>query len=161
MNKYVKIALDNMEIIIASIFIVITTSIVLVNVFLRYFMHTGLYWSEEVATSCFVWCVFIGSAGAYRNHAHLGVDLVVKKLPKIPRMIVEIIVDLILIVLNAYILYLSVIFVSHSYVKPTAVLGVSSAWVSSSLIVSFGLTTIYAIKDLIQLIVNIKKGEEV
>ena len=34
---------------------------------------------------------------------------------------------------------------SRSYIKPTAVLGVSSAWVSSALIVGFCLTTIYSV----------------
>ena len=57
MNKTVKFILGHFEEILASIFIVITTSLVLVNVFLRYFMRTGLYWTEEVTTSCFVWCV--------------------------------------------------------------------------------------------------------
>lgn len=159
MKKYAKLILDNFELIIASIFITITTGLVLMNVFLRYFMNTGIYWSEEVATTCFVWCVFVGSAAAYKNGAHLGVDVLVKKLPRIPSAIVKILVDLCLIAVNGYILYLSVIFVSTSYMKPTAVLAVSSAWVSSSLIVGFGLTTIYSIRDLIVDIKKIKRGE--
>ena len=39
MNKTVKFILGHFEEILASIFIVITTSLVLVNVFLRYFME--------------------------------------------------------------------------------------------------------------------------
>ena len=109
---------------------------------------------------CFVWCIFVGSASAYKNGAHLGVDLLVKKLPKVPRAIVKIIVDILLILINGYILYLSIKFVSTSYQKPTAVLAISSAWVSSSLIVGFGLTTIYAIRDLIKDIMKTVKGEE-
>ena len=160
MKKYAKLFLDNFELIFASLCVSVTTILVLVNVFLRYFMNTGIYWSEEVATMCFVWCIFVGSAAAYKNGAHLGVDLLVKKLPKIPRAIVKILVDILLIAINGYILYLSVKFVSTSYQKPTAVLAISSAWVSSSLIVGFGLTTVYAIRDLIRDIVKTVKGEE-
>ena len=160
MKKYAKLFLNNFELIFASLCVTTTTLLVLMNVFLRYFMNTGIYWSEEVATMCFVWCIFVGSASAYKNGAHLGVDLLVKKLPKIPRAIVKIIVDILLIAINGYILYLSVKFVSTSYQKPTAVLAISSAWVSSSLIVGFGLTTIYAIRDLIRDIVKTVKGEE-
>ena len=160
MKKYAKLFLNNFELIFASLCVTATTLLVLMNVFLRYFMNTGIYWSEEVATMCFVWCIFVGSASAYKNGAHLGVDLLVKKLPKIPRAIVKIIVDILLIAINGYILYLSVKFVSTSYMKPTAVLAISSAWVSSSLIVGFGLTTIYAIRDLIRDIVKTVKGEE-
>ncbi len=160
MKRYAKLFLDNFELIFASICVSVTTILVLVNVFLRYFMNTGIYWSEEVATMCFVWCIFVGSAAAYKNGAHLGVDLVIKKLPKGPRAIVKILVDILLILINGYILYLSVKFVSTSYQKPTAVLAISSAWVSSSLIVGFGLTTVYAIRDLIKDIVKTVKGEE-
>ena len=160
MKKYAKLFLNNFELIFASLCVTATTLLVLMNVFLRYFMNTGIYWSEEVATMCFVWCIFVGSASAYKNGAHLGVDLLVKKLPKIPRAIVKILVDILLIAINGYILYLSIKFVSTSYQKPTAVLAISSAWVSSSLIVGFGLTTIYAIRDLIRDIVKTVKGEE-
>ena len=160
MKKYVKLFLNNFELIFASLCVTTTTLLVLMNVFLRYFMNTGIYWSEEVATMCFVWCIFVGSASAYKNGAHLGVDLLVKKLPKGPRAVVKILVDILLILINGYILYLSVKFVSTSYQKPTAVLAISSAWVSSSLIVGFGLTTIYAFRDMVVDVIKTVKGEE-
>ena len=160
MKKYVKLFLNNFELIFASLCVTTTTLLVLMNVFLRYFMNTGIYWSEEVATMCFVWCIFVGSASAYKNGAHLGVDLLVRKLPKVPRAIVKILVDILLILINGYILYLSIKFVSTSYQKPTAVLAISSAWVSSSLIVGFGLTTVYAIRDMVVDIIKTVKGEE-
>ena len=160
MKKYVKLFLNNFELIFASLCVTTTTLLVLMNVFLRYFMNTGIYWSEEVATMCFVWCIFVGSASAYKNGAHLGVDLLVRKLPKVPRAIVKILVDILLILINGYILYLSIKFVSTSYQKPTAVLAISSAWVSSSLIVGFGLTTIYAIRDMVVDVIKTMKGEE-
>ena len=160
MKKYVKLFLNNFELIFASLCVTTTTLLVLMNVFLRYFMNTGIYWSEEVATMCFVWCIFVGSASAYKNGAHLGGDLLVRKLPKVPRAIVKILVDILLILINGYILYLSIKFVSTSYQKPTAVLAISSAWVSSSLIVGFGLTTIYAIRDMVVDVIKTVKGEE-
>ena len=160
MKKYAKLFLNNFELIFASLCVTTTTLLVLMNVFLRYFMNTGIYWSEEVATMCFVWCIFVGSASAYKNGAHLGVDLLVRKLPKVPRAIVKILVDILLILINGYILYLSIKFVSTSYQKPTAVLAISSAWVSSSLIVGFGLTTVYAIRDLVVDVMKTVKGEE-
>lgn len=160
MKNKAKFLLNNFELIFASICVSLSTILVLVNVFLRYFLKTGIYWSEEVCTMSFVWCVFIGSAAAYKNGAHLGVDLVVKKLPKVIRAVVKILVDIILIAINGYILYLSIIFVSTSYAKPTAVLAISSAWVSSSLIAGFGLTTVYAVRDLITDVLKLVRKEE-
>lgn len=161
MKKIVKFLLEYFEEILASIFIIITTALVLVNIFFRYFLHSGIYWTEEVSTSCFVWSVFLGSASAYKRGMHLGVDILVNKLPGLPRKMVKLAVNIILVVINGVLFYLSCKFVSLSYIKPTAVLGVSSAWVSSSLIVGFGLTTLYSIMHLIAFVKKIRKGEEV
>ena len=149
MNKTVKFIWEHFEEVLAGAFIVVTTVLVLVNVFLRYFMNTGLYWSEEVVTSCFVWSVFLGAASAYKRGTHLGVDILVEKLPAGARNVVRLLVQLVRLFTNAYLLYLSIVFVGLSYIKPTAVLGVSSAWVSSSLIVGFGLMTLYSLMHLI------------
>lgn len=148
MKKFIH---ENPEEFIAAILIVVTTSLVLLNVFFRYFLNSGIYWSEEVATTCFVWSVFVGAAGAYRNGAQLGIDLLVNKLPASASRAVKLIVQCILLLINAYVLYLSIIYVQHTYTIATSVLAVSSAWVSSSLIVGFGLTTVYSLMHLVNM----------
>lgn len=70
-QSYFKKIISNLEEIIASGFIIVTTVLVIINVFLRYFMDTGLYWSEEVATGCFVWAVFIGAVAGYKRGKHM------------------------------------------------------------------------------------------
>ncbi|WP_078412507.1 TRAP transporter small permease [Priestia abyssalis] len=62
--------------------------IVLGNVILRYVFHSGLAWSEEVARFLFIWMVFLGAIGALKDNQHLGVDLLVEKLPLKVRKIV-------------------------------------------------------------------------
>lgn len=149
MKKFIR---QNPEEAIAALLIVITTVLVLINVFFRYFLNKGIYWSEEVATSCFVWAIFIGGAGAYRNGTQLGIDLLVNMLPTVLQRVVKIIVQLILFLVNAYILYLACIYVDKTHKIATSVLGVSSAFISSSLIVGFGLTTLYTIYHLVLMI---------
>lgn len=155
--KKLKYIVCNLEECLACIFIVITTLLVLLNVFLRYFMKTGLYWTEEVSTSCFVWSVFLGAASGYKRGMHIGVDILVNKLPVFLRNLVKILVNLILAATNGYLFYLSIVFIRMSYIKPTAVLGISSAWVSSALVVGFGLTTVYSIRYLITDLIKIVK----
>jgi len=155
MKRFIR---ENPEEFIASVLIVITTLLVLLNVFVRYFLNSGIYWSEEVATSCFVWSIFVGAAGAYRTGAMLGIDLLVNKIPAGPQKVVKIIVQFILLVINAYILYLSIIYIGKTKAIATSVLGVSSAWVSLSLVVGFGLTTLYTLIHLIQMFTGRDKG---
>ncbi len=144
-QSYFKKIISNLEEIIASGFIIVTTILVIINVFLRYFMDTGLYWSEEVATGCFVWAVFIGAVAGYKRGKHIGVDILVILLSAKIQKIVVVIVDIVLVLLNGYMTYLAAIFISLSYIKPTPVLGVSSAYISSALLVSFALVTIYSV----------------
>lgn len=62
--------------------------IVLGNVILRYVFHSGIAWSEEVARFLFIWMVFLGAIGALKDNQHLGVDLLVERLPLKVRKIV-------------------------------------------------------------------------
>jgi len=145
-----KKIISNLEEIIASGFIILTTILVVINVFMRYFLRSGLYWSEEVATGSFVWAVFIGAVAGYKRGKHIGVDILVNLLPEKTQKVVVIIVDMVLVFLNGYMTYLAVIFISLSYIKPTPVLGISSAYISSALLVSFALVTIYSVIFLVK-----------
>jgi TRAP-type C4-dicarboxylate transport system permease small subunit len=157
MPQLLKKVLSTFELILASTCIIITTSLVMLNVIMRYFFKTGIYWTEEVATACFVWSVFIGAAAGYKHKAHVGVDMLVNLCPPILKKIIIIVVDLVLLLINGYITYIAVIYLSLSYKKPTPVLGISTAYISSSILVSFALMTIYAVYFLIQ---DIRKHTE-
>jgi TRAP-type C4-dicarboxylate transport system permease small subunit len=51
------------------------------NVVLRYAFNSGISISEELSRWAFVWLVFVGAVVALRDHAHLGMDSVVSRLP--------------------------------------------------------------------------------
>ncbi len=55
------------------------------NVVLRYLFNSGIAVSEEVSRWLFVWMVFLGAIVGLREHAHLGVDTLVKMLPPLGR----------------------------------------------------------------------------
>ncbi|WP_421682758.1 TRAP transporter small permease [Stutzerimonas urumqiensis] len=55
------------------------------NVVLRYAFNSGISVSEELSRWCFVWMVFLGALIALREHAHLGLDTLVRRLPPIGR----------------------------------------------------------------------------
>jgi TRAP-type C4-dicarboxylate transport system permease small subunit len=51
------------------------------NVVLRYGFNSGITASEELSRWLFVWMTFLGAVVAVRNHAHLGTDTLVSRLP--------------------------------------------------------------------------------
>ena len=124
---------------------IVTILLVIVNVITRKLFNYIIIWSEEIATSCFVYSVFIGAAYAYRKHQHVGVDLLVERLPAGARRVVHLIT-------NAHITVLSVQFIQSSWIKRMPITKLPSSVVSTALVIGFGLMTIYSlvffVKDL-------------
>lgn len=50
------------------------------NVVLRYAFNSGITVSEELSRFFFVWMTFLGAAIGLREHAHLGVDTLVRRM---------------------------------------------------------------------------------
>ena len=67
----------------AAIAICLAVMVVLVfgNVVLRYAFNSGIATSEELSRWLLVWLTFLGAIVALRQHAHLGVDMLVRVLP--------------------------------------------------------------------------------
>jgi len=57
------------------------------NVVLRYVFNSGIAMSEELSRWLFVWMVFLGAIVGMREHAHLGMDTLIKTLPSVGRRI--------------------------------------------------------------------------
>ena len=52
------------------------------NVVLRYLFDSGITVSEELSRWIFIWVTFLGAIVAMREHAHLGTDALVSRLPR-------------------------------------------------------------------------------
>ncbi len=50
------------------------------QVFFRYVLNHSLFWSEEVGRILLVWITFLGATAAYRKKAHVGIDVMVRRL---------------------------------------------------------------------------------
>ena len=144
-KKTGKYILQNFEGIIASLLFCVTLALVMLNVIMRYVFKTGIPWSEEFATGCFVWTAFVGAAACYKHRAHVGVDILVNRLPRSPQNIVKIIIDILMAVLCGIFFILSIKYIMRSARKPTPILGISSAYFSFSLVVSFLDMTIWSV----------------
>ncbi|WP_418160506.1 TRAP transporter small permease [Benzoatithermus flavus] len=64
-----------------AVFLAVMVVLVFGNVLLRYAFNTGITTSEELSRLLFVWLTFLGAIVAMREHGHLGVDVLVKRLP--------------------------------------------------------------------------------
>ena len=55
------------------------------NVVLRYGFNSGITESEELSRFLFVWLTFVGAILGVRENAHLGVEFLVRRLPRLGR----------------------------------------------------------------------------
>lgn len=80
MNRMIDGLCKGLEGLIA---LALATMVVLVfgNVVLRYGFNTGITVSEELSRWLFIWATFLGAVVALRERGHLGVDMVVARLP--------------------------------------------------------------------------------
>ncbi|RST54540.1 TRAP transporter small permease [Variovorax sp. MHTC-1] len=66
---------------VIALFLAIMVVLVFGNVVLRYGFNSGITVSEEVSRWLFVWLTFLGAIVALKEHAHLGTDMLVSRLP--------------------------------------------------------------------------------
>ena len=132
------------ELYIGSIFLSITTVLVIMNVYTRYFLKFTYHWVDEIAVGAFVWVIFLGFANAYRNNDLIGVEVLMKLLPKKGRMIVDFITHIIVSILSGAMLFFSYKYVIGS-TKITAALEFSYKYINASIIVAFALITFYSL----------------
>lgn len=161
MFSFNKIA-HNIEEILCGSFLLTMITLVISNVILRYLFGTSISWSEEVATICFVWCVFLGASATYKHKMDMGIDVLVSKAPPALEKTIRLATRLFLLALNGYLFYIAIVFTLIAWGKPTAVLGVSSAVFNSALIVSFGLISWHSLRFLVDDLITLKadQGEE-
>ena len=163
----IKTILKNLDAIITSITLLLCVVLVNANVIMRYFFNNPIRWSEEVVTSLFVWTVFIGSAYAYRNHSHLGVDVLVKMFPEKVRKVVdfiiavlEMLVLIMLTVISAQYVY-HLLFSRSGAFKPvmTDMLRIPKFYTAVAVPLGFGVSAYHSIRFMIQRIMVMMRKE--
>ncbi len=151
-KNLLKKILTNLDAIITASTLTVCVILVNVNVIMRYVAKSPIQWCEEVVTSLFVWTVFIGSAYAYRKHAHLGVDIVVNRLNGKARTVVEWTMSIIELAVLIMLTIISSQYVYHllfirGHFKPTLtdLLRIPKAYTGIAVPIGFGLSAIYSI----------------
>lgn len=139
------------------------------NVVLRYAFNSGITWSEELSRFFFIWLTFLGAVGALRDHQHLGMDALVKRLPHKLKKATFIFRSAIVIFLLYLVLEGTYKLVLLNLDSPSPALGLDLAWVyvigifASAAMIIFVLSHIYRLLRLnadIEKFMEIKGSEE-
>ncbi|MCC8190450.1 MAG: TRAP transporter small permease [Planctomycetes bacterium] len=96
MAPFVRFCTRTLEAFAATILFVLTI-MVFINVVLRYGFNSSITITEELGRYLFVWLVFAGAILAAGSDTHVRVDLLTRLLPRMPRDVLAIICDAIMI----------------------------------------------------------------
>jgi TRAP-type transport system small permease protein len=137
MNRIVEgyFRLLKVIIVLCLVFMVI---LVFGNVFLRYAFNLGITVSEEVSRLLFVWLTFLGAIVAFREHNHLGVDMLVRALPAAGKKIC-------LIVSQLLMLYATWLLLQGSWQQTLINLGVASPGAGFSMGLVYGVGVVFSV----------------
>jgi TRAP-type C4-dicarboxylate transport system permease small subunit len=99
------------------------------NVVLRYAFNSGILVSEEMSRYCFIWLTYIGAMIAMREREHLGVDTLVKHLPRAGKKLCLFVSEALMLLVN--VLFFIGTFKMHELqvTNVSPVVGISMIWV--------------------------------
>ena len=103
-------------------------AVVSVQVALRYLLNTSLDWSDEVSRLLFVWAIFLAIPLGIREGAHVGIDLLVGRLPVSVRRALGLAMSLAATVLMAVLFYETIAVARETWDENLPTLDMSTGW---------------------------------
>ncbi len=134
--------------VLLALFLVGMVVLVFGNVVLRYAFNSGLTISEELSRIFFVWIIFLGATVALAEHGHIGIDFVVKNMPRPVAKVMAVLGSL--IVLGCCVLMLS-----GSYTQSVINLTVVTPVLNWSMTVYYGAGLFFAVVSIVIVLVDI------
>lgn len=128
----------------------VTVVAVTAQVIFRYGVQASLTWSEEVARYSFIWGIFIGTSVAARRSQHIGVDALVKVMPRVLQRALRIANLLFCVAFFLLFGYVSILLVQNAVPQKSSSLEISIAWVYASAVLGAALTVLHLSNALLQ-----------
>ena len=131
--------------------LIAVTLVVGLAVFTRYVLNNPLQWTEETARYLLIWLTMIASSVAIKQRAHIRLETLVVKMPKLAATIIEIVLFAIIIVLVGFLARASYQFlVTQSRIRYSASIGIPMFWPHLILPIGFSLMVFQAVFILLE-----------
>lgn len=85
--------------------LIAATAVMMHGVSQRYFFGQPTIWQTEMSIYLLMFVAFVGGAYGLKHHAHVGVDLLVDRLPERPRLVVRIVTAVLALAVSLAVLY--------------------------------------------------------
>jgi TRAP-type C4-dicarboxylate transport system permease small subunit len=141
---------DNAERWMLLVFYVVIVLTIGVEVIRRFALSYSSNWGEEVARYAFIYLAWIGAASAIKDRAHIRIDVILNFLPRIGKLAIYILGDLVMLIISMLAFYYSMetLLTSIKFGSVTHGLGVSQAWFLAAVPVGFSLMLLRLLQSL-------------
>ena len=109
MKKAIGFLDQHLEECLAGIALIVMTSLVFLQVVMRYVFQSPFSWSDEIAVYCLIGFIYLGAAWAIRDRSHIRVLNVLRGLSPRWRTPLIIVSELIWFLANGFIVYQSLL----------------------------------------------------
>jgi TRAP-type C4-dicarboxylate transport system permease small subunit len=146
--------------ILIAVFLAVMVVMVFGNVVLRYALNSGIVVSEELSRWLFLWVTFLGAVVALKEHAHLGSDFLVSRLPVAGKKICLVLGHL-LMLYATWLLFSGALTQARINLNVEApVTGASMAWVYGTGVVFAFFAALLLLRDLWRILAGRLSDEE-
>lgn len=113
---------------VAGVVLVAFTGLVLYSVVMRYFFSRPPIWGEEVPKLLFVWMIFIGAGFAYLSGANIRMTVLIDRVPRGTRRMIELAMHLCVLVMLGVILWYSQPILRLTSGSTSLATGLANSW---------------------------------
>ena len=152
---------NGIDVVVKYILVLLTIAICALSFYQcigRYVFGKVPIWVEELARYLFVYASCFGAAIGIKEHIHIGIDVLVKLLPKLGQRICAIIVQVILVAFDAFITYWGINLCSSAK-NTSQTLHIRMGVIYFAIVILGVLGAYYSICEIIRLLKNEEEKE--
>jgi TRAP-type C4-dicarboxylate transport system permease small subunit len=150
---------DYLEIGICVVLLIFMTSLIFVQVIMRYVFSNSLTWSEELARYVFIWLIYLGISYSCKEIKHIKIESALYLFPKSWRTVVTIVGDVLLTLFAVFIVYRGLGIVKFQSISRSAALNIPMSYIYSAPVVGFFLVIIRQTQTIVHRIANRAAGD--
>ncbi|TWT06564.1 TRAP transporter small permease [Planococcus sp. CPCC 101016] len=142
--------------------ILAATTVLFVNIILRYFFSANTSWAEEFIRYAMIWIAFIGSSICFRRGIHVGIDLLINYFSSKGSSLLQIYINLISLIFMFFLIKygIDLVMFSMNSGQITPSLEIKTFWIYLAIPLGALLSVIHILHQTYLLLKNGKLSEE-
>lgn len=158
--------IERICLVLSAIALIVMATVLMYQVIMRYFFSNATSWSDEVATTMFVWSVMLAIPIGIRRHEHVAVEFFVNKLPGLGLRIANILIQLLTAGTMAIIGYFAIQLLPSaerqtlSGISLTLGFPISMYWVYIAVPIGCAITILFCLERIFAYMLNRPQWEE-